>query len=100
MRDQIIAVIALVVKRIADEHTRKGARGELMRSSGGYTGIAATAKDAEIVIGGWCAKEKVVWCILPVGETRPDVNEESGGGECIRPKAWWHVGMEQECGTR
>jgi hypothetical protein len=81
---------------IADEHTRKGARGELMHNSGGCTGIAATAKDVEIVVGGRCAKEKVVWCILPVGATRPDVNE-SGGGECIRPKAWWHVGMEQEC---
>jgi hypothetical protein len=68
-----------------------------MRSSGGCTRIAATAKDVEIVVGGWCAKEKVVWCILPAGATRPDVNEESGSGECIRSKAWWHVGMEQEC---
>jgi hypothetical protein len=97
MIDRIIAAIALGVRQIADEHTRKGVRGKLMRSSVGCTGIAATAKDAEIVIGGWCAKEKVVWCILPAGATRPDVDEESGGGECIRPKAWWHVGMEQEC---
>jgi hypothetical protein len=97
MRDQIIAAIALGVRRIADEHARKRARGELVRSCGGCTGIAATTKDAEIVVGGWCAKEKVVWCVLPAGATRPDVNEESGGGECIRPKAWWHVGMEQEC---
>jgi hypothetical protein len=97
MRDQIIAAIALGVRRIADEHTQKGARGELMHSSGGCTGIAATTKDAKIVVGGRCAKEMVVWYILPVGATRPDVNEESGGGECIRPKAWWHVGMEQEC---
>jgi hypothetical protein len=97
MRDRIIAAIALDVRRIADEHTRKGARGELVHSCGGCTRIAATTKDAEIVVGGRCAKEKVVWCVLPAGATRPDVNEESGGGECIRPKAWWHVGMEQEC---
>jgi hypothetical protein len=97
MRDRIIAAIALGVRRIADEHTRKGGRGKLMRSSGGCTGIATTAKDVEIIVGGRCAKEKVVWCILPAGVTRPDVNEESGSGECIRPKAWWHVGMEQEC---
>jgi hypothetical protein len=48
MRDRIIAAIALGVSRIADEHTWKGARGELMRSSGGYTRVAATAKDAEV----------------------------------------------------
>jgi hypothetical protein len=48
MRDRIIAAIALGVRRIADEHTRKGARGELMCSSGGCTRIAATAKDANI----------------------------------------------------
>jgi hypothetical protein len=96
MRDQIIAAISLGVSRIADEHTRKGARGELMRSSGGCTGVAAATKDAEVVIGRWCAEEKVVWCILPVGATRPNVNEKSGGGEGIRPKAWWNVGMEQE----
>jgi hypothetical protein len=95
MRDRIIAAIALGVRRIADEHTWKGARGELVLSYGGCTGIAATTKDAEIVVGGRCAKEKVVWCVLPVGATRPDVNEESGSGECIWPKAWWHVGMEQ-----
>jgi hypothetical protein len=65
-----------------------------MRSSGGCTGIAATNKDAEIVVGGCCAKEKVVWCILPARATRPYINQESGTGECIRPKAWWHVGME------
>jgi hypothetical protein len=97
MRDRIIAAIALGVRRIADERTRKGARGKQMHSSGGCIGLAAIAKDAEIVVGRWCAKEKVVWCILPAGATRPDVNEKSGGGECIRPKAWWHVGMEQEC---
>jgi hypothetical protein len=97
MRDRIIAAIALGVRRIADEHTRKGARGELMRISGGCTRVAATPKDVEIVVGRWCAEEKVVWCILPAGATRPDVNEKSGGGECIRRKAWWHVGMEQEC---
>jgi hypothetical protein len=67
-----------------------------MRSSGSCTGVAATAKDAEIVTGGWCTEEKVVWCILPTGATRPNVNEKSSGGEGIRPKAWWHVGMEQE----
>jgi hypothetical protein len=96
MRDRIIAVIALGVSWITDEHTRKGARGELMRSSRGYTGVAATTKDVEVVIGGWCAGEKVVWCILPVGATRPNVNEKSGGSEGIRPKAWWHVGIKQE----
>jgi hypothetical protein len=96
MRDQIIAAIALGVSRIADEHTRKGARGELMRSSGGYTRVAATTKDAEVIIGVWCTEEKVVWSILPMGATRMNVKEESGGGEGIRPKAWWHVGMEQE----
>jgi hypothetical protein len=31
-----------------------------------------------------------------MGATRPNVKEESCGGEGIRPKAWWHVGMEQE----
>jgi hypothetical protein len=96
IRDRIIAAIALGVSRIADEHTRKGARGKLMRSSGGCIGVAATTKDAEVVVGRWCAEEKVVWCILPAGATRPDVNEKSGGGECIRPKALWHVSMEQE----
>jgi hypothetical protein len=70
--------------------------GELVHSYGGCTGIAVTTKDAEIVVGGRCAKEKVVWCVLLARATRPDVNEESGGGECIRQKAWWHVGMEQE----
>jgi hypothetical protein len=94
MRDLIIAAITLGVSRIADEHTRKGARGELMRSSRGCTGVAATAKDAEVIIGRWCAEEKVVWCILPAGATRPNVNEKSGDGEGIQPKAWWHVGME------
>jgi hypothetical protein len=97
MRDRIIAAIALGVRRISDEHTRKGATGELMRSNGGLTGVAVTAKDVEIIVGRWCAEEKVVWCILPAGATMPDVNEKSGSGECIRPKAWWHVGMEQEC---
>jgi hypothetical protein len=96
MRDQIIAAIALGVSRIADEHTRKGARGELMRSSGGCTGVAAATKDAEVVIGRLCAEEKVVWCILLAGATRPNVNEKSGGDEGIRPKAWRNVGMEQE----
>jgi hypothetical protein len=67
MRDRIIAAIALGVRRIANEHTRKGVRGELVRSCGGCTGIAATTKDVEIIIGGRCAKEKVVWCILPGG---------------------------------
>ena len=46
MRDWIIAAITLGVSRIADEHTRKGARGELMCSSGGCTRVAATTKDA------------------------------------------------------
>jgi hypothetical protein len=54
-----------------------------MHSCGGCTGLAATTKDAEVVIGRWCAKEKVVWCILPAGATRPNVNEKSGGGEGI-----------------
>jgi hypothetical protein len=54
-----------------------------VRSCGGCTGIAATTKDAKIIVGGRCAKEEVVWCILPAEVTRPDVNEESGGGECI-----------------
>jgi hypothetical protein len=97
MRDRIIAAIALGDRRIADEHTRKGARGELVCSGGGCTGIAATTKDAEILVGGRCAKQKVVWCALPAGTIWLDVNEESGGGECIWPKARWHVGMEQEC---
>jgi hypothetical protein len=97
MRDRIIVAIALGVRRIADEHTRKGARVKLMHSSGGCPRVATTTKDVEIIIGRWCAKEKVVWCILPAGATRPDANKKSGGGECIRPKAWWHVGMEQEC---
>jgi hypothetical protein len=44
MRDQIITAIALGVRRIAVEHTLKGARGELMRRSGGCTRIAATTK--------------------------------------------------------
>jgi hypothetical protein len=51
MRDRIIAAIALGVSRIADEQTWKGARGELMCCSGGYTGVAATTKDAEVIIG-------------------------------------------------
>ena len=96
MRYRIITTVAFSVSRIADEHTRKGARGELMRSSGGCTGVAAIAKDAEVIIGGWCTEQEVVWCILPTGATRPNVNEKSGSGEGIRPKAWWHVGMEQE----
>jgi hypothetical protein len=60
MRDRIIAAIALGVSRIANEHTRKGARGKLMRSSGGYTGAATTTKDAEVIIGVWCTEEMVV----------------------------------------
>lgn len=70
MRNRIIAAIAFSVSRVADEHTREGARGEFMRSSGGCTRVAATAEDAEVVIGGWCTKQKVVWCILPTGTTK------------------------------
>jgi hypothetical protein len=67
-----------------------------MHSSGGSTRVAATVEDAEVVIGGWRTEEMVVWCVLPTGATRPNVDEKSGGGEGIRRKAWWHVGMKQE----
>jgi hypothetical protein len=60
MRDRIIAAIALGVRRIADEHTWKGARGELVLSCGGCTRIAATTKDAEIIVGGRVPKRR--WC--------------------------------------
>jgi hypothetical protein len=59
MRDRIIAAIALGVRRIADEHTWKGVRGELVRSYGGCTGIAAITKDAKILVG---RRNQRRWC--------------------------------------
>jgi hypothetical protein len=58
-----------------------------MCSSGGGTGVAATAEDAKGVIGGWSAEEKVVWSVLPTGATRPNIDEKGSGGEGIRPEA-------------
>lgn len=96
MRYWIIATITLSVSRIAYEHTRKRARGELMCSSGGDTRVATTAKNAEVIIRWWSTKQKMMWCILPARATGANVDEKSSGGEGIRPKTWGHVGMKQE----
>ena len=39
----------------------------------------------------------MVWCILPAGAARADVNKKGGGGEGIRAEARGHICMEQEC---
>ena len=38
-----------------------------------------------------------MWCIVLAGAARADVNKKGGGGEGIRPEAWGHIRMEQEC---
>ena len=38
-----------------------------------------------------------MWCIVPAGAARADVNKKGGGGEGIWPEARGHIRMEQEC---
>ena len=96
MRDRIVAAISLGVGWIAEKHTWKGARSELMRSGGSNARVAKATEDAKVVIGGWRAKEEVVGRVVPAGAARTNVNEKSGGGKSIRPKPRRHMGMEQK----
>ena len=38
-----------------------------------------------------------MWCILPAGAARADVNKKCGGGEGIWTETRGHIRMEQEC---
>ena len=80
MRDRIIAPIAFSVSRIADEHKGKRARCKLMRGSGGCTRVSSTTEDAEVIVGGRCTKQEMMWGILPTGAAGPNVKKEGGGG--------------------
>jgi hypothetical protein len=65
-----------------------------MRGSSSNAGVAAASEDAEVGVRGWHTKKKMMWCILLMGATGPDVYEESGGGEGIRLEARWHISVE------
>ena len=67
-----------------------------MRGGGRNARVAKAAKDAKAIIGWRCTEEKVVRSVVPMGTTRADIEEESGGGECIGPKSRRDMGMEKK----
>ena len=71
MRDRVVAAVALGVGGIAEEHTRQGARRELVR---GGARVAAAAEDAKIIVGGRHTKEKLMRRILPTHAAWADVD--------------------------
>ena len=73
---RVVAAVAFSGRWGAKEDASNGARFKLMRHSGGYARIAETTKDAKLIIRGWCIKEKMMGCKVPVSMIGADVNEE------------------------
>ena len=81
---------------IAKKDTSERAWCELVGRGSGDIGITQATKDVKIIIGWRRPKQKMVRGIVPAWFTRPEVEKESGGGECIGPKARWHVCMKEQ----
>src|SRR4051812_30524290 len=94
--DWIIAPVTFGVGRIAKEDARKGPRGEFVRSGGRGARITKTPEDAKTIIRWNRTEEKLMRGVVPAGTTGSNVNEETGGGERVRPKPSWHVGVEEQ----
>ena len=69
-------MVAFGIGGIAEKDAGHIPRCELMRSSGSDAGVAQATEDAELNIGGWCAKQEVMRCKIPVSATRTNVDEE------------------------
>ena len=67
-----------------------------MRGGGRNARVAKAAEDAKAIIGWRRTEEKVVRGVVPTGTTRADIEEESGGGECIGPEPRRDVGMKKK----
>ena len=75
MRYRIIAAVAFGVRRIAEKDTGHRPRCELMRSGGSDARIPQATEDAELSIGGWCAKQEMMRSEVPASATGTNVNE-------------------------
>jgi hypothetical protein len=52
IRRKVEAAITLVVRRIAEEGTKGGARSEFVGSGGSEVGITSAPKNAKVMVGG------------------------------------------------
>lgn len=74
VRDRIIAAIAFGVSRVTKKDTWNGARGEFVRGGGGCTRVAVATENAKTVVERRRPEKEVVWCVVPAGATRADID--------------------------
>lgn len=53
----LVATVATMIRRVAEEDAGHGAWAELVWRGGGHVGVAQRAEDAELGVVGWNAKE-------------------------------------------
>jgi hypothetical protein len=77
--------ITLMVGRVTEEDTTRGARGKLMRSSGREIGVASAPKDTKMVVRGMDAEESEVRGGVGNRLGGETVEQVGGSGEGLSP---------------
>ena len=81
---------------LGTEHAGVRAGHKLVCTSGGKVGVTQAAEDAEVVIGGWRAMEKLVGSSELARTARPAVEQVGDRGESVGPEFWEEGGMEEK----
>jgi hypothetical protein len=77
--------ITLMVGRVTEEDTTRGARGKLMRSSGSEIGVASAPEDTKMVVRGMDAEESEVRGGVGNRLGGETVEKVGGSGEGLSP---------------
>jgi len=85
-RRDLVAAIATVIRRIADEDAWRRTRGEFVTRRGDGVGEAAVAKNAKRVVGRRCTEQQFVRCRGSGGSARTAVDQVCRRGERLGPK--------------
>jgi hypothetical protein len=98
MSGKINTMVPLVIRRITEENTSRGAEGNLMSSDGREVGIACTTKDVEMGVGwnGSGAKEGKVGCGVINRNDGKAIEQVCGGVKTLGPVASKNRGLEQQ----
>jgi hypothetical protein len=92
----VIAAISTMLGRIAEEHTRRGARPKLVKGRGGDIGITEATKDPESVVWRRTTMETRERNRRTDGLTWSAIEKKRGRGQSFSPKRLGETGMKHK----
>jgi hypothetical protein len=93
---KVKAPVPLVIRRVPEEDTERGARVQLVRRSGSGVGVTRTPKHAEVIVPRRGTEEGVVRSGSGAGRGRKTVKKVGGGVQALSPKASGKRGLKQK----